>query len=173
MYVEGVAGTFNSYTLIVLLVDTTRGQAALDSLRVYDSVQLRSIQIVGARFVQAHWSWLQLYDWYRYLLYVPHPEPTFSGITETDIDEVQNHISLGFNTPADSALAMQQLAVLHPPAGLINLSVVPYAVWALTASAFQRGRCTEVAAPCFATGERKRGMAGRAVAGNPAEPHGF
>jgi hypothetical protein len=125
VYVQAVNQGSGSYELILLMVDTTQGPAAVDSLRVYDStvVAPHGLQIVGINFKPVRWNWLQLYAWYRYLLYIPHSGLSLNGLTSTDMDEVQNRIALGFGTSSDSALAVQQIGALTPPCGLISIAV--------------------------------------------------
>ena len=79
---------------VLLFVDTTHVLADLDSLALYypgshpsfarDSVQLRLVR----------WNWVQLYEWYYYVLLVAGLP---RGLTVTDIQEFNNRVEFGRN----------------------------------------------------------------------------
>jgi hypothetical protein len=116
----GFAGfTLESNALIVLLVDTTKKQGALDALGgSFPDAPYSSIRVRAAR-----WNFFQLAEWYRFFQVGLR---TTATITLTDIDEGANRITFGVHDAASRAALEQSLAQLDVPCYLVGIRIVNF-----------------------------------------------
>ncbi len=122
MYLTPVNGRS---TPVLMFVDTTHIADALDSLDAHypwshpsfarDSVVVRPVR----------WNWVQLHDWYRYILLVAGLPV---GVSYTDIHESNNRLQFGAPTAADRAVLLQRFSQLGVPCWLVASNIQGYAV---------------------------------------------
>jgi len=117
----GWAGAYlMSGKLALMFVDASQVSAGLDSLAVYGSYAGISIPANRDSLVilRVRWNWIQLYQWYGYVLL--HP---LSNLTGTDIQETNNRIELyAADAPSRTAI-LEQLADLHVPCWLVAVGI--------------------------------------------------
>jgi hypothetical protein len=117
----GWAGAYRSDgRLVLMFVDANQISAGLDSLAVYGSYG--GITIPANRdsllLVPVRWNWIQLYQWYGYIL--RHP---LTGLTFTDIQETNNRIELSASDASSRTRLLHQLADLHVPCWLVAVGI--------------------------------------------------
>jgi len=120
-YLEPVNGR---NTTVLMFVNLTNARAALDSLTPYYPWSHASLAPDSVRFRKVRWDWVQLYDWYRYLLIVAGVD----GLSVTDIQEVNNRLEFGAATAEDRGRVLRRLSELGVPCWLAAVSVQGYAV---------------------------------------------
>ena len=111
-------------TLTINLVDTSNAAASLDSLRVYYPIYQRGSHYSFARdsvlLRVVRWNWIQLNEWYRYVLVVAGlPD----GLTMTDIDEVENRLYFGAESEAARDVVVRRMVDLNVPCWLAVVDV--------------------------------------------------
>ena len=123
MYVQTDSSPAHADTLVLLLVDTTQRGTAIDSLREYEPSIFVSPNIKGVRANVAGWSWLQLYDWHKYLLFLPHTGFDASKLTGDAFNTSANRLELDVASSTDSVSMVQLLRTWHSPASLIEVKI--------------------------------------------------
>jgi len=126
LYLEPVAGRNR---LVLNFVDISHVSESLNALAVYYPTYLPGTHFSFARdsvrIRVVRWNWVQLNDWYRYVILVAGlPD----GWTYSDINEVTNRLEFGAATPADRDLLLQRLSQLGAPCWLAAVSIQGYAV---------------------------------------------
>ena len=102
-------------TNVLMFVDTTNLVAALDSLVKYYPSGHRSFARDSVVLRVVRWNWVQLYDWYRYVILVAGLPDVW---TSTDIDETQNRLAFGAATTTARDILLQRLRQLDAPCWL-------------------------------------------------------
>jgi len=114
-------------TLTVVLTDTSKasmiGGAIANFLARYDVRQLGRAfgDAAKMRVVRGDFAWTQLAEWNRQILKMG----VIAGLTQTDIDEVRNRISIGVVDDAAAARVRAALARLKVPTTAVIVEHIP------------------------------------------------
>jgi hypothetical protein len=113
--------------LVIRLVDTTQRKQAIAALEPFLRYRYRYLRsyLAEAIAVPARWTYVQLYEWYRYLNRQVWP---LGGVTMSDLDEGNNRIMYGVESPVARDRLLKRLRELGVPCGLVDVEfsrVVP------------------------------------------------
>jgi hypothetical protein len=127
----GFAGLYMTHvngrrTPVLMFVDTTNVDVALDTLAVYHLAGIQSFARDSVSLRLVHWNWVQLYEWYRYIFV--HSTVLPDDWVMSDIDEVQNHLTFGAASYAGRDTLVARLIALGVPCWLATVDRVPPAV---------------------------------------------
>lgn len=108
----------------ILFVDTTHIAESLGSLAIYYPLYFPNLHFVfqrdsvGIRVVR--WSWVQLHDWYRYLVLAGPPNGVLRAAFSFDDG---NRLSFGVATAADRTALLQRFSQLGVPCWLAQVYI--------------------------------------------------
>jgi len=86
------------------------------------------VDVAKAEFRGARWTFVELDEWYRYI--VPKIGQPGSGLSSTDIDERANTIAIGVIDETARKLLESQLASLNVSCNLVTTVIRAYATYA-------------------------------------------
>ncbi len=126
--VPGFGGLYyDKGRLVVVLTDTTKGStiggAISNFLARYDPALLgkAASDVASMRIQHGDYNWTQLAQWNRQLLQLG----AMNGVTQTDIDEVRNRISIGVIDDAAAVRARAELSRLSVPPSAVIVEHIP------------------------------------------------